>query len=344
MGQCQSNPSSSSKTKKTKDEINDSTVEWSERLEMGGTFRRYIGSIVERQRQQSLIVRDTTSDLDGFMRSDNSNTVRRRSSAIRFYHNRSLGTTKIKRTSIYKDNSSVVMSTPSSVLNPWEARLAPGIYPFADLVKFPDIKPPVPRYTKFTLDHGSWKSTTGRLEIPLDALLSQEVPVEVATNSLLEFYGCSLIEESTGGSLELNDEHRIQDFTYQQDYFKKYVLNVGAGIETHEFAHIDCPLSPLDESGVFLLGKWEEEESTDNVNQPAKNNLCLTAFRIPQLHVLFVPEGTIHSNDYLLGCWRTMLSWTTEKPIDNVKIFGVSDGGDKQKGMFRIQGMNSADV
>jgi len=26
--------------------------------------------------------------------------------------------------------------------------------------------------------------------------------------------------------------------------------------------------------------------------------------------------------------------------LDNVKIFGVSDGGDKQKGMFRIQGMN----
>jgi len=150
----------------------------------------------------------------------------------------------------------------------------------------------------------------------LDALLSQEVPVEVATDTLLEFYGCSLIGESTGGSLELNDEHRIQDFTYQQDYFKKYVLNVGAGIETHEFAHIDCPLSPLDESGVFLLGKWEEEESTDNVNvnQPAKNSLYLTAFKIPQLHVLFVPEGTIHSNDYLQGCWRTMLSWTTEKP------------------------------
>eukprot|EP00985_Skeletonema_marinoi_P022628 scaffold14550_cov78-Skeletonema_marinoi.AAC.1 len=146
MGQCQSDPSSSSKTKKTKDEINDSTVEWSERLEMGGTFRRYIGSIVERVRQQSLIVKDTTSDVDGFMRSGNSNTVRRRSSAIRFYHNRSLGTTKIKRTSIYKDNSSVavVMSTPSSALNPWEARLAPGIYRYADLVKFPDIKPPVP--------------------------------------------------------------------------------------------------------------------------------------------------------------------------------------------------------
>ena len=85
----------------------------------------------------------------------------------------------------------------------------------------------------------------------------------------------------------------------------------------------------------------EEEESIDN--QPAKNNLYLIAFRIPHLNALFVPGGAIHSNDYLQGCWRTMLSWTSEEPIDGVKIFGVSKGGQQQKGVFRIQGMDSTD-
>eukprot|EP00578_Thalassiosira_sp_NH16_P000268 CAMPEP_0181136434 /NCGR_PEP_ID=MMETSP1071-20121207/33175_1 /TAXON_ID=35127 /ORGANISM="Thalassiosira sp., Strain NH16" /LENGTH=402 /DNA_ID=CAMNT_0023223131 /DNA_START=189 /DNA_END=1395 /DNA_ORIENTATION=+ len=351
MGQCQSNPSFS-KTK-TNDEIG--KIEWIQRLESGNTFLRFgyrrsnNSNTVERQ--QSLIERGAiTTAIESC---SSPNTVRRRTGLLRSHQNESLGT---ERTSIYYfkrtqrkqdslvmstpwEQDSLVMSTPSSVVKPWEARLAPGIYLYADLVNFPDIKPPVPRYARFTLNEGSWKSIIGRLEIPVEVLLSQEVPVEVATESLLKFYGCSLIGESTGGSLELGDEHCIQDFTYQRDYFKKYVQNVGAGIERHEFAHIDCPLSPLDESGLFLLGKWEEEESIDS--QPAKNNLYLTAFRIPQLHVLFVPGGTIHSNDYLQGCWRTMLSWTSEEPIDNVKLFRVSKGGQQQKGMFRIQGMDS---
>lgn len=314
MGQCQ-----------TKNEVSTSTVEWNQRVVKGGTFLRSGPS-----RSPTLLNIRNTFKRNTVMRSSVTRNLQSRTSIYNFKHTKN------------KSQAPVVMSTPSCVSRPWEARLQPGTYNLSDLVNFPDIQSPEPRYAKFTLDNDSWKSTVGHLEIPLEVLIRQEIPVEIATDTLLKFYGCSLIGEGTGGQIKLGDEHIIQDFTYQQDYFKKYVQdNVGAGIERHEFAHIDCPLVSLDESGLFLLGKMEEEESIDN--QPAKNNLYLIAFRIPHLNALFVPGGTIHSNDYLQGCWRTMLSWTSEEPIDGVKIFGVSKGGQQQKGVFRIQGMDSTD-
>ena len=69
------------------------------------------------------------------------------------------------------------------------------------------------------------------------------------------------------------------------DVIFNYFATGGAGLEKHAFAHLDCPFD--EESGVFMLGKFEGEE------------LHLTAFKIPTRHTLYVPPHTIHCNDYL---------------------------------------------
>jgi hypothetical protein len=44
---------------------------------------------------------------------------------------------------------------------------------------------------------------------------------------------------------------------------------------------------------LFLLLPDEDDESI----------LHITAFRIPVRHTLYLPGGTVHSNDYLKGTW-----------------------------------------
>lgn len=229
--------------------------------------------------------------------------------------------------------STVVLNTPNADFKPWEARLDPGVYALRDVVAYPDIKKPIPKHAKFYLGKsGKWKSsgdtTSGTLELQGAELRTKEIPVEFATDPLLSFYGCSLIGEKTAGKIKLFDQYVIQDFAYSESYFEDYVAGVGTGVETHEFAHVDCPLSPIDESGVFLLGKVVKDE-----DYAGGEVLCLTAFRVPTLHALYVPGGTVHSNDYLRGTWRTMLSWTSEETIDHVTL---SSNG--KKAYFNISG------
>ena len=232
----------------------------------------------------------------------------------------------------------VVMSTPSSADKPWEAKLRPGIYDIRVLIDFPDIPTPVPRHARIPARRSDWRSaapgesgtesgfSSGRLRLSPGAI-GTVVPVEIATNVLLEFYGCTLIDRGCSKQIHLRDEHVVQDFTYSPDYFRKYAKMKG-GLEVHEFAHFDCPLDPLKSSGMFVLGKWsDDKDDGGDDNDGEENVLCLTAFRVPRLHALYVPGGVIHTNDYLSGTWRTMLSWTATEPIDHVHLV-VGDDND----------------
>lgn len=244
----------------------------------------------------------------------------------------SFARTRHSQAEVEARKSEVVMATPSAEDEPWEACLEPGFYNLSDVVKFPDVDTPIPKYAKFWAPRENWRSShgsgSGTVAINHQEL-RRKIPIETATDVLLRFYNCHLVSDKCIGHVELHDEHVIQDFAYSRDYFKKYVTGVGAGIEVHDFAHIDCPLSPLEESGFFLLGKWiEDGEDTF---------LCLTMFRVPQLHALYVPGGTYHSNDYLQGTWRTMLSWTAQRPIDHVTLSSIQDDRSEKKDYFRIK-------
>ena len=190
--------------------------------------------------------------------------------------------------------------------------ILPGNYILADLVYFSDLPPLEPRHT--VVKGVKWISSKVPGESGL-ALFPKsfdgKVATEFATNEHLQYYGASFAENQ---QLQVSFcyHHGIQDFTYDTNYLEDYAKTRGCGLETHLFTHLNCPLD-LD-NGLLVLGKFFDCE------------LHLTAFQVPARHTVYVPAGTIHSNDYLIGTWRTMLS--DEAVIDRVFIVKEKQDGD----------------
>ncbi len=191
------------------------------------------------------------------------------------------------------------------------ADIVPGKYSLLDLACFEDLPPLEPKHA--VVKGVKWqKSSTpgksGKVLFPDD--FDFKIPVDIATNEHLRYYGASLADQN-GEQVALLYRHAIQDFTYQNQYLSDYVTNPkalgGAGIEKHEFTHLDCPMQ--DDSGVFILAKFTDE---------AESELHITGFNVPTRHTLYIPGNVIHSNDYLKGTWRTMLS--DEAVIDHVQL------------------------
>ena len=178
----------------------------------------------------------------------------------------------------------------------------PGDYSLVDIACFSDLPPLEPRHT--VIKGIKWVSSkvqgkSGRVIFP-DSF-DGKIAKEIATNEHLRYYGASFAENQQI-QVSLCYRHGIQDFTYENGYLEKYAKRRGCGIETHPFAHLDCPLDS--NSGLFVIGKQ------------IGNELHLSAFQVPSRHTVYVPAGIIHSNDYLIGTWRTMLS--DEAVIDHV--------------------------
>ena len=187
------------------------------------------------------------------------------------------------------ENGKVAMTGPRDIVGD----ILPGEYSLEDLAQGNESLP------RRTIVRGvSWKlsnieNTSGELIFPSD--FSGFLQVEMATNTLLAYYGCEFAEGKSK-KVDIPFRSAIQDFTYEKDYLTNYVerKNKGSGLERHAFPHLDCPLT--NDSGFFILGKFIE------------NELHITAFRIPERRTLYIPGNCIHSNDYLRGTWRTMLS------------------------------------
>ena len=183
----------------------------------------------------------------------------------------------------------------------------PGKYALIQLVCANDLRPVE---TEHAVVEVTWKSCpvpgkSGLLVFPED--FNVGLPTVIATNQTLAYYGASLVEGNRS-KVSLFYRHGIQDFTYENNYLQDYVLaksaRGGAGVEKHAFTHLDCPFD--EDSGRFILGKMQG------------NELHLTAFKVPTRETLYVPPNTIHSNDYLRGTWRTMLS--DEANINHVQL------------------------
>ena len=78
-------------------------------------------------------------------------------------------------------------------------------------------------------------------------------------------------------------EDVFQDFTYGNDYFETWVLQGagGAALESHDFSHLDCPLTPMKKSGYFVLAKWMNDARTD---------IEITAFQVMDIPY-FLEQG-----------------------------------------------------
>jgi len=133
------------------------------------------------------------------------------------------------------------------------------------------------------------------------------VPIEIADDASLGYYNCRIIR--TQDVITLRHRSIVVEYHYQPDYLDRYVIDVcgGCSIEHHEFAHVDMPLD--NGSGHLVIGRID----------PIDQALELTAFVVQPLQRVYIPEQTIHTNDFLLGKWETMLSSECEFPSAKLK-------------------------
>ena len=144
----------------------------------------------------------------------------------------------------------------------------------------------------------TWRRSQGldwTMHLPMGSKVIS-VPVVLADDASLGYYNCRLIEPND--IISLHHRSIIVDFCYQQGYFEDYVLSMrgGCSIEQHDFAHVDMPLETP--SGYLVIGKID----------PVDDALELTAFAVKPHQRVYIPAQTIHTNDYLLGKWETLLS------------------------------------
>ena len=187
----------------------------------------------------------------------------------------------------------------------------PGKYQYSQIFDFDDMSPVVPKFTK--IQGVKWNKgkngSKGTLMFPPN--FDGFIETEYVTAAFAAYYSCTVTNVRSDSTVSLKMRHAIQDFTYIDSYLDEYVLNPngnnGAGLERHDFTHLDCPKN--EENGHFIIAKFVDDNET---------TIHITGFKIPAKHCLLIPEGVLHSNDYLKGTWRTMLS--DEAPIDYVYL------------------------
>lgn len=221
----------------------------------------------------------------------------------------------------YGEEGNLVMKGGSGMVDD----IVPGHYNLVDLACFNDLPPIEPK--KVIIKGVRWQSSgipgrSGKAIFPKD--FNGVIPTDIATNENLAYYSSSLAD---GNQLKISllYRHGIQDFTYENSYLDSYVKAEkalgGAGIEKHDFSHLDCPLE--EDSGFFVMGKLVGDD------------LHLTGFKVPTRHTIYVPGGVIHCNDYLKGTWRTMLS--DEADIDHCHLVkGHREGNLEQYEYFNF--------
>lgn len=133
------------------------------------------------------------------------------------------------------------------------------------------------------------------------------VPVDETDDAGLGYYNCRLIGKDD--VISLHHRSIIVNFHYKDEYLRHYVLEIGGGcsIEQHEFAHVNMPLDMR--SGHLVLGKMD----------PVDHSLELTAFIVRPMQRVYIPAQTIHTNDFLLGRWESLLSSACEFPSAQIK-------------------------
>jgi len=186
----------------------------------------------------------------------------------------------------------------------------PGVYYFSKIVNYSDLPPLQPAST--IVPGVRWivgqDGEQGKVIFPES--FNGVIATELATTETLGHYGVHLAESDYNKTVELKSRHVLDDYTYTPDYLQKWVIKSagGAGMEFHEFAHLDCPLDSIRESGHFIVAKWTDDERTA---------LQITAFKVPARHTVYTPPLVIHTNNYLRGTWRTMLS---DEPVFEAKM------------------------
>jgi len=188
-----------------------------------------------------------------------------------------------------------IMSSPAKI----QRDILPGRYELSNLVTFDDLPPIEPEHV--VIKNARWEKSgengkRGKLTLPND--FDGNIPVDIATNETLGYYGAS-IAEGKKSNIKVKANQVIMYFTYSENYYQEWVMDKlgGPALEFHEFHHLDTNISS--DPGYWVVAKWADEEETE---------LHVTAFIVPIRHTVYTPGGVIHTNSFLKGTWRTMLS------------------------------------
>jgi len=190
--------------------------------------------------------------------------------------------------------------------------ILPGQYNLSELTRYKELGRVKPSRTivQAVWIEGDGGANPSKLILP--SHFDGKIEVDIATPETVGYYGASLGDgHAASTSLTLEQRHVLQDFTYGKEYLQKWVLGSagGAALETHQFAHLDCPLGNFLETGHFILAKFLEEDP---------DSLEITAFMVPNQSTIYTPGGVMHTNNYLQGTWRTMLA---DGPINEAKMY-----------------------
>ena len=143
-----------------------------------------------------------------------------------------------------------------------------------------------------------------------------KIPIEVATDEKLNYYFSNLIEN--GDIFKLYNKSDIQNLTIQvgPNYFRDYILQEGLGnglyIETHDTPHFHQPLNN-NCSGYLILGKIKRDE------------LIITAFKIPFGKAVYMPPHTYHCDACLVGEYNVIYTVT-----ENYKTYLIYSENNKK--------------
>lgn len=139
-----------------------------------------------------------------------------------------------------------------------------------------------------------------------------QIPVINFSNELLQFFGCSIINEND--VIELNNKIEMPFFkiiigkNYKNDYLLKEGLGEGFYIENHDTPHIHQPLNNTAE-GYLVLGKRID------------NTLLLSKVRIPFGKALYTPPLTYHNDSLLIGEYNVLYNKTNNYQTYIFKTF-----------------------
>jgi len=194
-----------------------------------------------------------------------------------------------------RGDKKTIMFSPNKI----QKDVLPGRYDLDKLVTFDDLPEIEPEHIVIKnvrwVDSGE-NGKRGKLILPNN--WDGKIPTDIATNETLAYYGAS-IAEGKKSNIQVKDREVIMDFTYADNYYKEWVIDKlgGPALEYHEFHHLDTNISQ--NPGYWVLAKFADE---------AKSELHITAFTVPVRHTVYTPGGVIHTNSFLKGTWRTMLS------------------------------------
>jgi hypothetical protein len=138
-----------------------------------------------------------------------------------------------------------------------------------------------------------------------------EIPIEIATNEKLAYYGCQLVEMMdiiTFNSKENQTLYYCQ-INIGDEYLDNYIMNenFGNGVYFESYNHPTFYSATYKNSGGFII-----------LVKPNGMFVELTGFIIPYESGINIPENVLHSNCFLKGLWKTIYSNKTDNTSNYV--------------------------